>query len=74
MKLRKKVVKKLQNRKAKAALMGALGFSEVWISKVIDTNKDNGPLTTAAALKVIEIETGLSQMEILEELESAAKI
>lgn len=68
MKISEKALQKLQSRKGKAALMGALGFSEVWITKVLNTNKSNGPLTTAAALRVIEQETGLPMTEILEEV------
>lgn len=72
MKISEKALQNLQSRQAKAALMGVLGFSEVWISKVIKANKPNGPLTTAAALKVIEQETGLKAKEILENVEEAS--
>lgn len=46
-----------------------LGFTEQWVIRIIDANKANGPLTTAAALKVIREETGLKDSEILEETE-----
>jgi hypothetical protein len=72
MKISKKALQNLHSRQAKAALMGVLGFSEVWITKVIKANKPNGPLTTAAAIKVIEQETGMSQEQILEEVSELA--
>lgn len=36
------------------------------VSQIIKENKENGHLTTVAALKVISQETGLKQSEILE--------
>jgi hypothetical protein len=45
----------------------ALGFSEVWINKLIENNKDNGPLTTAKAVMIIQGATGLETDQILEE-------
>jgi hypothetical protein len=47
----------------------ALDCSEQWIIKVLSANKFNGPLTTAAALKVIREETGLTDTDILVEEE-----
>lgn len=55
------------NQETKLRLAIALKFTEYWMGKIIDNNKDNGPLTTAAALKVIRDETGLDDSEILEE-------
>lgn len=54
-----------QATKLKLAL--ALGFTELWVSRLIEANKDNGPLTTVASLNVLREETGLSDEEILEE-------
>lgn len=48
-------------------LAAALGFTELWINRLVDANKENGPLTTAKALQVIREETGLSDDQILEE-------
>lgn len=49
----------------------ALGFTEYWVRKLINSNKPNGPLTTALAIKVIREETGLKDKEIL--IEESAK-
>lgn len=66
MKLTKAVIKKLDTtRRLKLAI--ALGFSEQWINRLVDTNKNNGPLTTIKALQLIREETGLTDAEILEE-------
>lgn len=50
----------------------ALNFSEQWIVRLIKDNKDNGPLTTVAALRTLQEETGLSQEDILEEEKAEA--
>lgn len=44
----------------------ALNCTEQAISKYIKRNKENGPLTTAGALKVIKEKTGLTDEQILE--------
>lgn len=70
MRLTNNIHELLLNKDSKALrtkLALALDFSERWISKIASENKDNGPLTTMAALKVLKKETGLSQSEILEE-------
>lgn len=67
MKLSKKALKGIKNQPARLKLALAMGFSEQWINKCIDANKQNGPLTTATALKAIREETGLTDSEILEE-------
>lgn len=65
MKIRKRIINKIgQSTRLKLAL--ALNCSEQWIARVIDANKINGPLTTAAALKVIREETGLTDEDILD--------
>lgn len=73
MKLTEKAKTAISNRSGRDAIMQAMGFTESWTYKVIKANKVNGPLTTAAALKVIERETGLSQDEILETPELVAQ-
>lgn len=57
-----------QNFRLRLAL--ELGFSEVWIDRLIVVNKNNGPLTTAKAIQVYKQETGLSDSDILEEEKS----
>lgn len=67
MKLSNRAIEHLQNRRVMLELAISLGFSEQWMRKVIEANKDNGPLTTAISIQVINKETGLSQEDILEE-------
>jgi hypothetical protein len=67
MKLTRKAIKGIKDQGARLKLALALGFSEQWIVRVINANKPNGPLTTATALKVIRLETGLTDAEILED-------
>lgn len=64
--LTKAAIEKI-NTKTRLSLALAMGFTEQWIIKLIDANKENGPLTTAKALQVIKKETGLTDSEILEE-------
>lgn len=66
MKLTKQAIGSI-NQEVRLKLALALAFSEYWVGKLIEYNKDNGPLTTAAALKVLREETGLSDDEILEQ-------
>jgi hypothetical protein len=47
----------------------ALGCSERWIEKLLDSNKSNGPLTTVAAVQVIREETDLNDSDIVESSE-----
>lgn len=67
MKLTSKAREAINTRQTMLALALALGFTELWINKLISANKDNGPLTTAKSLQVIRQETGLADSEILEE-------
>lgn len=69
MKLTKTAIEGL-DRGVRLDLAKALDFSELWINKLIEANKDNGPLTTAKALQVIQEGTGLSESEILVEEET----
>lgn len=55
-----------EERKTLLSIALALDFSEQWTRRLIENNKDNGPLTTAKALQVIREETGLVDSEILE--------
>lgn len=72
MKLSKRALKGIKKSAPRLKLALAMGFSEQWIVRVIATNKSNGPLTTASALKVIREETGLTDAEILEEEKAPA--
>lgn len=66
MKLTAKAIEAL-TREVRLRLVLKLDFSELWVNKLVEANKDNGPLTTAAALAVIREETGLTDNDILEE-------
>lgn len=73
MKLSQKAIEATkQNRGLVLELALAFGFTELWINKLLDQNKDNGKLTTATAVKVISEETGLDQSEILEDVVATA--
>lgn len=66
MKLTKICIETIQGKRdliLKLAL--ELGFSELWVNKLLDANKENGPLTTAKALQLIRESTGLLDQEIL---------
>ena len=68
MKLTQNAIDAINNQKGRLALMSALGFREGWTISCLKANKPNGPLTTIAALKAIQKETGLTQKEILEDV------
>ncbi len=72
MKLSNIALEQISERKVILKLALALDFTEQWMRRVIENNKDNGPLTTAKALQVIKLETGLTDKEILEENEPAS--
>lgn len=67
MKLSNTAIERISDRKVLLQIALALDFSEQWMRRVIENNKDNGPLTTARALQVIREETGLTDDQILEE-------
>lgn len=68
MKLKQTIVEQLQKDRIFRAKIGdALGFTDVWIDRLIVANKDNGPLTTIKSILVIREELGLTDLEILEE-------
>lgn len=75
MKLSNRAIEKLKaSRDSRLRLCSTLGFTEVWVEKLIEKNKVNGPLTTVSALGVIREETALTDSEILEDQpEEAAK-
>lgn len=66
MKLSNTAIAAISNRKTMLALALALSFSEQWMRRVIESNKENGPLTTAMAIQTIKKETGLEDSQILE--------
>jgi len=66
MKLTKEAIKKISRKPNPLKLAIALDFSEQWINRIIDANKNNGPLTTHTALEVIREVTGLEDSQILE--------
>lgn len=73
MKLSNQAIEKLKaSRESRLRLCSTLGFTEVWVDKLIDKNKVNGPLTTMSAIGVIKEETSLGDSEILENEEEAA--
>lgn len=72
MKISEKAISQINTQTGRLKIALALGFSETWVRGLIDKNRNNGPLTTAAALKVIRQETGLTEKEILEE--TSAKV
>jgi hypothetical protein len=45
----------------------ALQCGQQWVGRLLKANKDNGPLTTAAALHVIMTELKLGQEQVLED-------
>lgn len=67
MKLTKQAIESLDAREKRLQLALKLGFTEVWIDRLITKNKPNGPLVTVTALNVIREQTGLTDSEILEE-------
>ena len=66
MKLTEDAIIAISHRPAVLALMETLGFTEVWITRLIEKNKPNGPLTTVSAVETIQQFTGLKKDEILE--------
>lgn len=72
MKLSERAISAINNRATILKLALALDFTELWINKLIEVNKNNAALTSASALKVIREETGLTDSEILEEEKATA--
>lgn len=65
MKLSKKAIRKI-NKQTMLKLAIALGFTELWVSRLVKKNKANGPLTTPSALNVLREELGMEDKELLE--------
>ena len=74
MKLTKQAIESIDTREKRFQLALALGFTEIWIEKLLEKNKPNGPLTTVTALRIIREISGLEDNQILEpELEGTTK-
>ncbi len=71
MKLSNAAISAISDRKTMLALALSLDYSEQWMRRVIEANKENGPLTTAMAIQTIKKETGLEDSQILEAEEPA---
>jgi hypothetical protein len=71
MKLTKTAIETL-DRPLRLDLALALGFSETWINRLVEANKDNGPLTTAKSLQVLRDKTGMQDSQLLEETNEIA--
>jgi hypothetical protein len=73
MKLTQKAIDALKsNKRARARLQLDMNKSEFTINRWIAENDDNGLLTTATALMIINEETGLDNSEVLENTNKAA--
>lgn len=66
MRITKRALFKINTVPGRIALAGTLKCTEQWVIKLIAANKENGPLTTAAALDVFRSFTALTNEEILE--------
>lgn len=63
--LTQKAIKAIDKPRVRLKLALALDFTEQWIIKLLDQNKENNPLTTYTALEIIRKETGLKDSQIL---------
>lgn len=73
MKLKDTIIQQLKSSRAlRMDVAIALDFSELWIDKVVEANKENGPLTLAKSLQVLRDELKLDNSQILEESEVKA--
>jgi hypothetical protein len=66
MKIRKKVLNKINTPEKRTRIALSLGQGEQSVAVMCRRNTVNGPLTKAAALKAIREITGLTDDEILE--------
>lgn len=73
MRLSNKAIEKLTVR-TRNRLAVELDCSVVTVDRWIKNNGDNNDLTKAAALEVIREETGLTDFEILEEINEESKV
>jgi DeoR/GlpR family transcriptional regulator of sugar metabolism len=67
MRIKQSVIDQLNTRDVRFAIASTLDVSEVSIRRYLNDNDDNGPLTTAGALRTIREKTGLTDAEILTE-------
>lgn len=68
MKLTQTALDRIKDKRVRALLALALNVTDQSIVNYIGANKDNGPLTTAIALRLMTEEIDLSEEEILEEV------
>lgn len=67
MKLTSQALTQIRNKRTRAKLAFRLNVTDQSIVNYIEANKENGPLTTMAAVQIIQEDTGLDQSEILTE-------
>jgi hypothetical protein len=72
MKIKQEVLDLINNPMARNRIGLALGNGEQAVAVACRQNSINGPLTKAAAIKVIREETGLTDSEILEDVPEEA--
>lgn len=65
MRITQEALKRINNQHVRPHIQIALKCSEASLERYIRDNKENGPLTTAAALIVIKERTGLITEEVL---------
>lgn len=70
MRLTTKAISEIDQLHIRLKLALVFMVTERRVSQMISDNRENGQLTTAAAMKVIREETGLGDSEILEESNS----
>jgi hypothetical protein len=68
MRLTETAIAKINNQAMRLKIAQELPCSETWVRELIKSNKNNGPLTTAAVINLIKKETGLGDSEILEDV------
>lgn len=74
MKLSQKAITAIRtNTRTRLRVALALNVTEQWTYQLIIRNKENGPLTTATAVRVVMEETGLTEGEVLEEVLQGTK-
>jgi DNA-binding transcriptional ArsR family regulator len=67
--IRAEILDKINNPKTRVKIASALSQGELSVIDMIRKNAPNGSLTKVAALKVIAEELGVTQDEILEEVQ-----
>lgn len=66
MKLSAVAIEKINETPIRLKLALFLGVTERWVSQLIRDNAENGDLTKAGSIELIQSETGLTDVEILE--------